>query len=158
MGFRLVNSYGNTKDVAAINMAASGVVHPGEIVDFLNTSGQGVSPAGMNSTVTTIFGVCQDYKQGASDVEVRVIPFADGQLWEADCVHAASTAMVGLRYGLSRTRSDMALYNHASDSVTATAVFRVVAMVGSTSGSGKLLGFFRINAAGGNSPASTDAY
>lgn len=143
MGFRLVKSWGNVTDAAAINMPASGTIHPGEVVDFLRTGGQGVSPAGMNSTITTIFGVAYDYRQGTSDTEVRVVPFAPGQLWEADCVHVASTAQVGLRFGLSRTRGDMALYNHATDSLTATAIFRAVAMTGLTTGSGKLMGYFR---------------
>ena len=143
MAFRLVSSHGEAGDVAAVSMFASGVIHPGEVVEFSRTGGAGVYPAGMNSTVTNIFGVAQDYVQGASDVQVKVIPFSAGQLWEADCVHAASTAQIGLRFGLSRTRSDMALYNHATDSRTSTAVFRTVAMVGSTSGSGKLLGYFR---------------
>lgn len=130
-------------DVAAVSMFCSGVVHPGEVVEFSRTGGAGVYPASMDSTVTNIFGVCQDYAQGASGTQVKVIPFSAGQIWEADCIHAASTAQVGLRFGLSRTRSDLGIYNHATDSTTATAVFRAVAMVGSTSGSGKLLGFFR---------------
>lgn len=143
MAFRLVSSHGDVGDVAAVSMFASGVVHPGEVVEFSRTGGTGVSPAGMNSTVTNIFGVCQEYAQGASDVQVKVIPFSAGQIWEADCIHAASTAQIGLRFGLSRTRGDLGIYNNASDSVTSTAIFRAVAMVGSTSGSGKLLGYFR---------------
>lgn len=143
MPFRLVGSLGDVMDAAAINMPASGVIHPGEVVDFLRTSGQGVSPAGMNSTVTTIFGVAYGYVQGASDTEVRVIPFAQGQIWEADCVTAAATAHIGMRMGLSRTRADLALNNNATDSTTATAIFRAVGMVGLTTGSGKLLGYFR---------------
>lgn len=143
MAFRLVGSHGNVNDAAAINMYASGTIHPGEVVEFSRTGGAGVSPAGMNSTITQIFGVAYDYAQGASDKQVRVIPFTAGQIWEADCVHAATTAQIGLRFGLSRTRADMSLYNHATDSTTATAIFRAVAMVGSTSGSGKLLGYFR---------------
>ena len=143
MAFRLVSSHGGVSDVAAVSMFASGTIHPGEVVEFSRTGGQGVYPASMSSTITNIFGVAQDYVQGASDVQVKVIPFAAGQLWEADCVHAASTAQIGLRFGLSRTRSDMSLYNNASDSLTASAIFRCIAMVGSTSGSGKLLGYFR---------------
>ena len=143
MGFRLVSSHGDVGDAAAVNMPASGVIHPGEVVEFSRTGGLGVTPAGMNSTVTNIFGVAYGYVQGASDTYVRVVPFANGQIWEADCIHAAATAHIGLRYGLSRTRSDMAIYNHATDSTTGSAIFRAVAMVGSTSGSGKLLGYFR---------------
>lgn len=144
MGFRLVSNYGNVVEPSFVNMYASGTVHPGEVVEFSRTGGAGVYPASMNSTVTNIFGVCLDYFQGASEVNVRVIPFMHGQIWEADCVNAATTAQIGLRFGLSRTRADMSLYNQATDSTTATAVFRAIAMTGSTSGSGKLLGYFRI--------------
>ena len=157
MAFRLVNSGGGTTDPAFVNMYASGVVHPGEVVEFSRTGGAGVFPAGMNSTVTNIFGVCLDYAQGASDKEVKVIPFHPGQIWEADCVHAASTAQVGLRFGLSRTRGDLSLYNHATDSLFATAIFRAIAMTGSTSGSGKLLGYFRrSDNTGVPTPSSTE--
>lgn len=143
MGFRLVGSAGDVKDAAAINMYASGVVHPNEVVEFSQTGGAGVFPASIASTVTNIFGVCMDYAQGASDVQVRVIPFAQGQIWEADGVTAASTAQIGLRFGLDRTRGNNALYLNATDSVTATAIFRVIAMTSGTSGSGKVLGYFR---------------
>lgn len=151
MGFRLVSNRGTVSEPAAINMSASGVLHQGDVVDFSRTGGAGVYPASIASTVTNIFGVVkgggpnQDgYVQGASDVSVDVIPFAPGQIWEADCVNAATTAQVGLRFSLGRTRGDNALYNIATDSTTATAIFRAIAMVGSTSGSGKLLGYFRI--------------
>jgi len=145
MPFRLVGSLGDVKDAAMISMAASGTIHPGEVVDFLRTSGQGVSPAGMDSTVTTIFGVAMDYVQGASDVYVRVIPFQPGQLWEADCVGAASTAHVGMRFALDRQRATNSINNVpvGTDSLLSTAIFQVVGMTGSTSGSGKVLGFFR---------------
>lgn len=150
MPFRLVSGEGDVMNASVVNMAASGVLHNGEVVEFSRTGGVGVFPASIASTVTNIFGVVvgggpgnTGYVQGASDVTVDVIPFSPGQLWEADCVNAASTAQVGLRFGLARTRGDNALYNIATDSLFATAIFRAVAMVGSTTGSGKLLGYFR---------------
>lgn len=158
MGFRLVNSLGNVRDMSVINMPASGTIHPGEVVDFLLTGGQGVSPAGMNSTITTIFGVAMDYVQGASDAYVKVLPFVTGQIWEADCTGSATTTHIGARMGLARTRSDNALYSNTTDSVTATAIFRCIGMTGLTTGSGKLLGFFRTSQTAGNTPASTDNF
>lgn len=145
MSFRLVSSAGNVVDAAVVHMYASGTVHPGEVVDFLRTSGQGVSPAGMDSTTTTIFGVCLDYAQGKSDTLVRVIPFAPGQIWEADCVGVASTANIGMRYALDRQRATKSLNNIpvGTDSTTATAIFRVINIVGATTGSGKVIGEFR---------------
>ena len=143
MAFRLIGSAGDVKDAAFVSVYASGVVHPGEVVEFSRTGGTGVTPAGMNSTVTTIFGVCLDYAQGASEKEVRVIPFIIGQLWEADCIQSATTAQIGLRFGLSRTRGDLSIYNIGTDSLLSTAIFRAIAMTGSTTGSGKLIGEFR---------------
>src|SRR5690349_12153502 len=107
MSFRLVSSGGNVTDPAFVNMYASGTVHPGEVVEFSRSSGVGVVPASMNSTITNIFGVCMDYAQGASDTQVRVVPFAHGQIWEADCVGAASTAHIGLNYALDRQRATL---------------------------------------------------
>lgn len=143
MAFRLVLSGGNVTDAAVINVAASGTIHPNGVVNLLSTGGQGVSPAASSSTTTMIFGVAHDYAQGASDVSVRVTPFAPGQIWEADCVNAASTAQVNLRHTLD---SDLFVRNTATDygaGNARTAVFTAIAMVGSTSGSGKLLGFFK---------------
>jgi len=143
MAFRLVSSLGGVIDPAFVNVPASGTIHPSQVVDFDRTGGLGVTPASMNSSVTTIFGVCLDYVQGASDTYVRVVPFAPGQIWEVDCDEAVTTAHIGSRMGLSRTRDNKSIYPNATDSLTSTAVFQCIGMVGSTSGSGKLIGFFR---------------
>lgn len=154
MAFRLVSSGGTVVDAAVVNMMASGTIHPGQPVEFSRTGGAGVNVASMNTTITQIFGVCLDYVQGASDVQVRVIPVNESQIWEADCMQAASTAQIGLRFGLSRTRDDNRVYNIATDSLTATAIFRCVAMSSGTSGSGKILGYFR---RGSTTPGSLGA-
>ena len=145
MAFRLVSSGGNVNDPAVVNIRCSGTVHPGEVVEFSRTSGAGVYPASDSSTVTNIFGVCLDYAQGASDKEVRIIPFTLDQIWEADCVGVASTANVGMRFALDRQRATLAINNIpvGTDSRTATAIFRVIAMSSATTGSGKVLGIFR---------------
>jgi len=160
MAFRFVSSAGTITEPVTILMYASGVVHPGEVVEFSRTGGTGVFPASIASTVTNIFGVCLDYAQGSSDTQVRVIPFHAGQIWEADCVQSATTAQIGLRFGLNRTRGDLALYNIATDAATATAIFRAVAMTGLATGSGKLLGYFRRGEAVGvpNPESTTDTY
>lgn len=144
MAFRLVTSGGAVIDPAVLNIRASGTVWPGCVIEFSRTGGAGVNAAAAASTSTTLFGICLDYAEGASDKEVKVIPFTPGQLWEADCVAAALTAQVGLRHQLNagallvrNTSTDLGAGN------AATAVFRAVSMVGSTSGSGKLIGYFR---------------
>lgn len=126
---------------AAVLMYASGVVRNGMVVDFSRTGGVGVTPAGASSTATTIFGVCLDYAQGASDTLVRCVPFVQGQLYQADCTDIALTAQIGLRHVLNA--DGVTIRNTSSDVVTtATGVFHAIAMVGATTGSGKLLGFF----------------
>jgi len=146
MAFRLVSSGGNIVDPAMLNIRCSGVVHIGGVVEFSRAGGQGVYPASSTSTTTNVFGIAMDYAQGASDKEVRVVPFVPGQLWEADCVNAALTAQIGLRHVLNNldeirnTSTDLGAGN------AATAVFRAIAMVGSTSGSGKLIGYIRTTA------------
>lgn len=143
MAVRLVKSGGNLTDVSAIDMAASGVVHPGGVVEFSRTGGTGVYPGSSSSTTTNIFGVAMDYAQGASDVIVKVIPFAPGQIYEIDCTDAASTAQVGLRHVLN---DHLLLRNTATDMGAGnafTAVFRAIAVTGATTGSGKLQGYFR---------------
>ena len=148
MAFRLVSSAGNVVDPAMVNVPASGVITPRNPVD-LNaydgqlTGGGIVTPSGSGSTQTMVFGVAVDYAQGASDTFVRVIPFDDAQLWEVDCANAASTAQLGIRHALSASRG--IVHNTATDIVAAAdtntnGVFLALAMTGSTSGSGKLIG------------------
>lgn len=144
MSFRLVNSGGATVDVAFVNLSASGTVKNGEPVDFLRngTGGSVVGPSEVGSTQTMIFGVCLDYAQGASNTNVKVIPFAPHQLWEVDCANAASTAQLGFRHALG-TRGFV--HNLLSDSTGHTGVFLALAMVGAATGSGKLIGRFLNN-------------
>lgn len=143
MSFRLVNSFGSVSDAAGFNFAASGTVKNGQPVDFLRTGGLVVGPSGSSSTTTMVFGICQEYAQGASDKEVRVIPFDGSQLWEADCANAATTAQIGLRHALSAARDS--IHNTATDVSGATGVFLALAMTGASTGSGKILGKFISN-------------
>lgn len=143
MGVRLVRNAGFELSPAFIDVYASGVVQRNSVVEFSRTGGTGVFPASSSSCTTGIFGVCMDYAQGASDVIVKVIPFTPGQIWEIDCVNAASTAQIGLRHVLN---DNLTLRNTATDvgaGNATTAVFRAIAMRGLTTGSGILLGYFR---------------
>jgi len=149
MGVRLVSSGGNVSNPAFIHAYASGVINMNGLVDWdrSGTGGSLVSPSTSSSTTTMIFGVAQSGAIGASDSLVRVIPFAEGQLWEVDCANAATTAQIGLRHGLSATRNYV--HNTATDigaaaakATRVTGVFLALAMTGSTSGSGKLIGKF----------------
>lgn len=144
MAFRLVSGGGDVNQVAMVSLSASGVITPGHAVDFIRgTAGNVVGPSGTSSTTTMVFGVGHDYLQGASDTYTRVTPFAAEQVWEVDCANAATTAQVGLRHILSASRGF--IHNTASDVTGATGVFLALAMTGSTSGSGKLLGRFVSN-------------
>ena len=147
MAFRPVLSAGLVvESPAVINLLASGLVRNGEPVDFVRsgTGGAIVTPTTSSSTTTMIFGLSRSYAQGASDTYVDVILFARGQIWEADCANAATTAQTGLRHALSAADRGV-IHNTATDVSTATGIFTALSMVGSTSGSGKLLGFFNVN-------------
>lgn len=144
MAFKFVSSGGSVHEPATVMMYASGVVHPGGVVIYDASLGN-VSPASSASTTTNIFGVCLDYAQGASDTQVRVIPFVQGQLWEADCANAISTLNILIRHQLA---TDTVLRNvtggtggGTSESL-ATGVFMAYAVTGLTTGSGKVIGSF----------------
>lgn len=137
MAFILVRSAGSVHEPAVINMYASGVVQRNSVVEFAvgTTAGMGtVAPATAATTITSIVGVCLDYAQGASDVQVRVIPFVQGQIWEADCTNTATTLHVGKRHTLT---SNVALANISYDSSTAVGVFLAYNLAGD-----KLIGEF----------------
>lgn len=140
MSFKLVRGAGINVDPAVVNVAASGVIRPNQVVDFVRsgTGGAVVAPSGVSSTSTMVFGVAKSYAQGASDTFADVVLFAEGQLWEVDCANAATTAQVGLRHTLSASRDT--IHNTASDVTGATGVFLALAMVGASTGSGKLIG------------------
>ena len=152
MGVRLVGSAGVVTDPATVNMAASGVIFPNSVVIRNAVEGLGDSTLGQvvsngvagslteGATTTNIVGVALDYVQGASNTFVRVIPFAQGQLWEIDTVNAVATSNLFLRHQLADARF---LRNVTRVSETASVgVFLALAITGSTSGSGKLIGTF----------------
>jgi hypothetical protein len=121
-------------------------VWPGSLVDFVRsgTGGAVVNASSEASTGTMVFGVCLDYAQGASDTRVNVIPINDAQIFEVDCTNSATTAQLGLRHALSALAANKArfIHNTATDVSTGVSQFLALAMVGATTGSGKLLGRF----------------
>lgn len=152
MGVRFIGSLGDSTDVAFLNLPASGVISVNGIVEWLRngTGGAVIGPASSSSTTTMIFGASQSYATGASDTFAKVIPFADGQLWEVDCANAATTAQLGIRHALSASARDF-VHNTATDiganaavATRATGVFLALAMSGPTTGSGKLIGRFLV--------------
>lgn len=140
MAFIFSRSAGSVHEPATVNMYASGIVRVGGVVEFSRIGGAGVTPSSASSTFTSVFGISLDYAQGASDTMVRVVPFVPGQLWVADCTDAAITAQIGLRHVLNADQTTVR--NTSTDVLTASGVFRAVAMVGATTGSGKLIGYF----------------
>ena len=141
MAFTLRRGAGNVTEPVVVELYASGTVRPGMVVEFSRTGGAGVGPASSSTTITNIFGVCQDYAQGASDVKVRVIPILPGQIWEADTVNAVNTNQIGLRQRLYGSNSVL-LANDSYNSSGATGVFFIWDISSATSGSGKVLGEF----------------
>lgn len=141
MAFRFVRGGGINVDPTVINLAASGVVKVGQLVDHVRsgTGGAVVAPTTSTSTGTMVFGLSMGYAQGASDTYVDVTPLTKHLLLEADCANAASTAQVGIRHALSVDRG--VIHNTASDVSTATGIFFALGMVGASTGSGKLIGY-----------------
>lgn len=148
MAFRFVRSAGATHEPATILMYASGIVRRGGVVvlgDAAVLGGLVSRGTATGATTTNIFGICQDYAEGASDTMVRVIPFVQGQIWEADCNNTVATTNIGIRHVLyddvtvKNTTGGTA--NGTSETAT-TGVFLGLAITGLTTGSGKLLGTF----------------
>lgn len=145
MSFRLVSSGGNTVEPVVVNLPVSGVVGPGLPVALVRagTGGAAVEGGvGVDTSRTALFGVALDYRIGASDTFSRVIPFNSTQLWEVDCANAATTGQIGIGQYLSATRGY--IHNQETHVEAINRVFLPVAMTGSTSGSGKLIGFFTV--------------
>lgn len=141
MAFRLVSSGGNVVEPTFVNVPGSGTITPGAPVEWTITGGGFVGPAGVDTTGSVLFGVALDYAQGASDVQVRVIPFNPAQLWEVDCVNSATTAQIGIRQYLSDGSRGF-IHNQATNVNSINRIFLPLAMTGLTTGSGKLIGRF----------------
>lgn len=145
MAVKLIGSAGNVNEPAVISMFASGTIWPNSVVELTRTGGQGVAPASGPTTTTTVFGVCLDYAQGASDVLVRVIPITGDQLWAIDAYNAVTTAQIGLKHILRTSGTDARgrfVENTGTDAASCTGVFRCLA-IDTSVGTGKLIGYFR---------------
>ena len=143
MAFRLVSSGGNVNDPVLLNVRSSGTITRDAPVQLvLGTTGALVGPAGVDATRTMLFGVGLDYRGDSvgDDYYTRVIRFTPEQLWDCDCANAATTAQIGVRQALSASRGY--IHNQATDSDGVTRVFLPTAMIGLTTGSGRLLGHF----------------
>ena len=151
MAFRFVSSAGNTIEPAVINLPASGVINPNNPVALVaaGTGGAMVEGGvGVDTTRTALFGVCLDYVQGASDTSVRVVKFNADQLWDVDTANAVTTAQIGIRQHLSASRGYV--HNQGSNVDSLNRVFMPIAITGSTTGSGRLIGYFLVDRAPGN--------
>jgi len=144
MAFTFVRGAGANVDPAVVSMYASGVVHVNGVVVLETPVGSDsatlsrVAPGGSGARTTSVFGVCLDYAQGASDTIVRVIPFVPGMLWEADAVNAWGTVQAGKFHQLY---SDLQLNNTSYNHTGGAGVFLVYNVV-ETTGSIKVIGEF----------------
>ena len=120
--FRFVKNKGNVLvPPVFVNVYGSGTIQRGSVVRFRETGAANlVTPAASGTTYTSIFGIALDYIQGASDSQTRVIPFVQGQLWEADCANGMTTAMLFIRHALT---DNLTVNNTTSDVDTPTGVF-----------------------------------
>ena len=120
MAFRFVRFRGVMQSPTVIlTVAASGTIQRGSIVEFSRTNNR-VEPASASTTYTNIFGIALDYVEGASNTKTRVIPIVPGQLWEADCANAPTTAQIFIKHGL---QDAVTLRNTSYDRTVATGIF-----------------------------------
>lgn len=161
MPFRLVSSGGDVTDPAVVNVYASGTIWPGGVVDFVRAAdlGQGfVQASTKSSTQTQVFGIATAYVEGKSDAQVTVIPFAQGQVWEGDCINTVSTAQIGKRFSLSTAagrEGSVLLNNNAYDQSGSTGIFFSWNVSSVSTGSGKMIGeFIRLNSSVGQNSST----
>ena len=153
MAFRFVRQKGAmTATPTFINAYASGTIPRGSVVEFSRTNNR-VEPASKNTTYTTIFGISLDYAEGASNTQVRVIPFILGQLWEADTAAAASTAMLFIKQRLSDRST---LDNSITDINTASGIF--ISYMISPNATNKVIGEFIRSPVGWGGASSGSGY
>lgn len=123
MSFKLIQIKGSSiPSPTIIRVYGSGTIRPNTVVEF-SSSGNRVVPASSGSTYTNVFGVALDYIEGASDAQVRVIPFMPGQLWLADVANTPATSQLFVRHALT----DFTRINNTSTDIT-TGVFLTHAM------------------------------
>jgi len=140
MAFRLVQSGGAVTDPAVVNLYASGTIWNGCVVSMaMGAAGiPGYVYAAATITPTAIFGIAQGYVEGASDTMVKVIPFTQGQVWEADCTSNTTTAHVQKRHALT---DSLTVANTGYDLTSLTGIFLAYNLTGAT-GDKKILGTF----------------
>lgn len=122
MSFRFIPSRGNVFQTPnIINVFASGTIQRGSVVEFSALKNQ-VIPASANTTYTNIFGISLDYApdNSGAQTQVRVIPFASGQLWEADVTNTPATSQIFLKHALS---NNVTINNSATDVNGPTGIF-----------------------------------
>jgi len=143
MAFTLVSSAGNVVEPTVLDLYGSGIIRRNGMVDLALTSGVAVTPSLTTSTGTMVFGISQDYCDGASDSMVRVTQILPDQIWAADCANTPVTAHIGVRHIMSAVAIDrgLVIYNTATDIATNTGIFLGLA-IDTTTGTGKLLGRF----------------
>lgn len=144
MTIKFVRSAGSVHEPAVVLMGGSGVIHAGGVVEIDKVNNL-VSPASSSTTTTSVFGVSLDYIQGASDAFVRVIPFVQGQLWEADCANVITTANILKMHQLATDTVVRNITNPTTVNLGETAgvgIFLAYAVTGLATGSGKLIGAF----------------
>ena len=128
-----------------VRVYGSGTIYPGSVVEFHRTTNNNrVEPASSGTTYTNILGISLDYIQGASDALIKVVPFAQGQLWEVDCANIGNTNQLFIRHALtnSNTVNNSSTNVNAATGVFVAYAFAKTVYAGLSTSTFKLLGEF----------------
>lgn len=133
MGFKLVSGFPESYSVEA-TVAAGVAIAEGDVLAF---NGNELVRATATSTIHSIFGVAAE-TISTTATTIKVIPFVDGQIWQADMKN--NTAADQLYEGMILEDHD-SIDNTGTTVTGPTAVFTPIAIVGAASDK-KMLGFF----------------
>lgn len=133
MGFRLVGGAIENYTVEATVTAGVAIAEG----DALDVNGNVLQRATSSSTIHTVFGVAAE-NISTADTKIKVIPFVQGQVWEADSKNNTATTQ---RYESMVFDDHNDIDNTDSDVTGATGVFFCLDVVGAAADK-RLLGEF----------------
>lgn len=120
MAFRFVRQRGFViQTPTVITIQGSGTLARGAVVEFARSRNR-VEPATSSTTFTSILGVSVDSIDTDTTMNIRVVPFIQGQLWEADCTSTPTDEMLLRKHALTNS---VTLANTTTDQTNPVGVF-----------------------------------
>lgn len=126
MAFTLIGGYPD-KFVIEATVTAGTAITRGDLLDI---NGNVLQRATSSSTIHTIFAVA-DETISTSDTKIKVIPIAQGQIWEANCTN--NTHATNQLYESYALTDHTNLANDSTDVTNQTGVFMLMGNIGAVS-------------------------